>query len=120
MLTPMDLKMLTLWCQHRTMRWLPLRTGADTAELLLEPLTPSRPWQRMRLCVRESGFLLADETGQTLATASDLPALLDALDGGVADAQPLALLGWALQSGQFPPLCFADRAYAEFGGAARF
>ena len=92
MLTPIDLKMLTLWCGSRAMRWLPLRAGADTAELLLEPLAASRPWQRMRLCASDSGFLLADEAGQTLATASDLPALLDALDGGVADAAPLVLL----------------------------
>jgi hypothetical protein len=92
MLTPIDLKTLTLWCHSRAMHWLPLRSGADTAELLLEPLAASRPWQRMRLCATDSGFLLADEAGQTLATASDLPALLDALDGGVADAAPLVLL----------------------------
>jgi len=92
MLIPIDLKMLTLWCRSRAMRWLPLRSGAETAVLLLEPLAASRPWQRMRLSASDSGFLLADEVGQTLATASDLPALLDALDGGVADAAPLVLL----------------------------
>ena len=38
---------------------------------------------------------LEDEAGETLASASDLPALLDAVDGGVADAPPVWSGAWA-------------------------
>ncbi len=92
MLTPKDLQTLTFWCQHRAMRWLALRVDADATVLLLEPQSAARPWQRMRLLATDHGFLLEDEAAQALASASDLPALLDALDGGVADAPSLVQL----------------------------
>ena len=40
----------------------------------------------MLLVVDDDGFHLLNAPGETLAAASDLPALLDALDGGVAEA----------------------------------
>ena len=67
------------------MRWQPLRVDADGALLLLEPAVARHPWQRMVLTSDEAGFRLEDELGEALAAASDLPALLDALDGGVAE-----------------------------------
>ncbi len=92
MLAPTDLRTLTDWCRHRGKDWVALRVDADAAVLLLEPKVAARPWQRMRLIAGDRGYLLEDEGGQALASASDLPALLDALDGGVADAAPLVLL----------------------------
>jgi hypothetical protein len=92
MLAPTDIRTLTAWCHRRAMRWQPLRVDADGAALLLEPLAALRPWQRMRLLATDHGYRLEDEAGQPLASASALPALLDALDGGVADAAPLVLL----------------------------
>lgn len=91
MLAAIDLRTLTAWCSHRAMRWLALRADADGAALLLEPLIATRPWQRMHLLAGDEGFLLQDEAGQALATASDLPALLDALDGGVADTAAVVM-----------------------------
>jgi len=81
-----DLRLLTSWCRGRGLCWHPLRRDADAATLLLEPLAARHPWQRMVLTEADDGYRLEDEIGQMLAAASDLPALLDALDGGVGDA----------------------------------
>jgi len=89
MLAPNDLTILTAWCRQRAMRWLALRADAAAAALLLEPWAATKPWQRMRLIAADDGLRLEDEAGDILASASDLPALLDALDGGVADAMPV-------------------------------
>ncbi len=86
MLAATDLQTLTAWCRQRTMSWQALRVDVAATTLVLEPARPARPWQRMCLRAGEWGYMLEDEAGQTLARASDLPALLDALDGGVADA----------------------------------
>ena len=85
MLDTFELGLLSAWCHARAMRWHPLRTGAEATTLLLEPHVPDRLWQRMLLTAGDD-LRLDDEAGDVLATASDLPALLDALDGGVADA----------------------------------
>lgn len=92
MLAPSDLQTLTGWCRDRAMCWTALRVTAEAAVLLLEPLVAARPWQRMRLIATDQGYLLENEAGQALASASDLPALLDALDGGIADAPAVVLL----------------------------
>jgi hypothetical protein len=42
----------------------------------------------MLLTPDDDGFSLTQEDGQILAAASDLPALLDALDGGIAEPEP--------------------------------
>ena len=84
MLDSIELGLLSAWCRARAMRWHPLRAGAEATTLLLEPHLPDRLWQRMLLTVGED-LRLEDEAGDVLAIASDLPALLDALDGGVAD-----------------------------------
>lgn len=98
MLDTSDLRLLTRWCGDHAMRWQPLRTGADGAMLLLEPSVARHPWQRMMLTADDAGFRLEDELGDALAAASDLPALLDALDGGVAEeaAARVAAPGLAL------------------------
>ena len=54
--------------------------------MLLKPRDAGRPWQRMILVLAEGELRLENELGETLASASDLPALLDAVEGGVADA----------------------------------
>jgi hypothetical protein len=83
-----EMRFLTAWCARRGLRWCPLRGEANRAEMLLEPLDARRPWQRLRLVLEDDGFALEDEPGEVLATASDLPALLDALDGGVDEPAP--------------------------------
>jgi len=89
MLDPSDLRLLSGWCRARAMGWSALRADSEAAVLLLEPRVALRPWQRLRLIAADAGYRLDDEAGQTLAVASDLPALLDAVDGGVADTAPL-------------------------------
>jgi len=85
MLDATELRLLTRWCGDRAMHWQPLRSDADGAVLLLEPAVTRHPWQRMLLRADDAGFRLADELGEAMAAATDLPALLDALDAGVAD-----------------------------------
>ena len=53
--------------------------------MLLEQRHGSRPWQRMMLRWEADTLRLLDETGTLLAEASTLPALLDAVDGGVGE-----------------------------------
>ena len=85
MLDAADLRLLTRWCRDHAMRWQPLCVDADGTMLLLEPAEARHPWQRMVLTADDTGLRLEDELGEALAAASDLPALLDALDGGVAE-----------------------------------
>jgi hypothetical protein len=47
----------------------------------------------MLVVAGDDGFCLLDAPGAPLATASDLPALLDALDAGVAESRPLPRAG---------------------------
>jgi hypothetical protein len=53
--------------------------------MVLESRDPAAAWQRMLLVTEGAEMRLEDELGQPLACSSDLPALLDAVDGGVAE-----------------------------------
>lgn len=77
-----EVRMLTHWCQTRAFRWLAIG-GSDGRGMLLEPAYGRRPWQRVRLLSDLDGWRLVDECGETLATASGLPPLLDVVDSGV-------------------------------------
>ncbi|MDA8049536.1 MAG: hypothetical protein M0002_05955 [Rhodospirillales bacterium] len=81
-----EVRVLSNWCHARAFRWLAVG-GPEERGMLLEPAAGRRPWQRVRLLADPEGWRLEDERGETLATASALPALLDAVDGGVA-AEP--------------------------------
>ena len=85
MLDTGELKTLATWCRGRGLRFLPLQVGAEETVILFEPSEATRPWQRMKLILDDDGFRVCDELDDMLASASDLPALLDALDGGVAE-----------------------------------
>ncbi len=78
-----EVRTLSNWCHARAFRWLAVG-GPEVRGMLLEPATGQRPWQRVRLLSDPDGWRLEDELGETLAKASALPALLDAVDGGVA------------------------------------
>ena len=86
MLTRAELRLLTEWCRTRTMTWTAGQAGGDAPSLLLE--RPGRGADAMLLVVAATERRLLDAAGQELAVASDLPALLDAVDGGVGDAAP--------------------------------
>lgn len=85
MLDTTELRTLAHWCRRRGLRFLPLGTDAAGSVILFERLEPTRPWQRMKLIQDDAGFRLCDEGDDLLASGSDLPAILDALDGGVAE-----------------------------------
>ncbi len=91
MLRTMDFQALGLWCQAHDMTWSASQHGGEDLTVVLEPHVRSRHWQRMRLVVNEPDLRLEDARGEAVACASDLPALLDAMDSGVADPPPA---GW--------------------------
>ncbi len=86
-----DLRLLAAWCQPRGIAWTPAAAHHAGAALWLLP--SGRGAEAMMLVVDRAELRLLDAAGQELATASDLPALLDAVDGGVAD--PPAVTSWS-------------------------
>ncbi len=78
------LRALAVWCAARGMRWTPARTDDGASALLLERRGQPAA-EAMLVILHDDGFRLVDANGELLASASDLPALLDALDGGVAE-----------------------------------
>lgn len=81
-----DLRRLTAWCAARRLRWQPARSDSGEQAVLLDHAGSRQPWRRMEVLADPAGYRLRDEAGATLAVASDLSALLDAVDAGVADA----------------------------------
>jgi hypothetical protein len=88
MLDTADVKILTRWCRDRRLNWMPARADDGAQAVSLGPIGRSSPWRDMLVVAGDDGFCLLDAPGATLATASDLPALLDALDAGVAESRP--------------------------------
>ena len=90
MLGRAELLLLASWCAARGMRWMPGRAAPGAESLRLEPV-PGPGARREALAIALSGreFRLLGPFGEVLAVASGLPALLDAVDGGVAEP-PLA------------------------------
>ena len=84
------IRALSAWCAGRDLSWSAARSTGGHAVMTLRSRHNGRPWQRMRLVVDEPELRLENELGETLATASDLPALLDAVDGGVAEPPPVS------------------------------
>ena len=86
MLGGIELRALSTWCGRHDMSWSPAESDQGPPTMMLKPRDAGRPWQRMMLVLAEGELRLENELGETLASASDLPALLDAVEGGVADA----------------------------------
>ncbi len=84
MLNVREIIVLNAWCRRRALRWYPAHEAGHVG-LVLEGTSGRLPWDRMILVLDDDGFRLRDERSDTLATASDLPALFDAVDGGVAE-----------------------------------
>lgn len=75
MLDQSDRQALLRWCTARRVTWAESAPGA----VLLKGVGPAT-----RLCPRADGWTLENEAGEALAAASNLPALLDAMDAGLA------------------------------------
>lgn len=85
-LTALDLAVVARWCQARRCR---TRLARGTRSVLvIETLSPHIAWQRLTLARLGSLYRLSDEWGDTLAEASSLSVVLDAVDGGVATPLP--------------------------------
>jgi hypothetical protein len=83
MLTTADRQFLIRWCRARRVKWFAaVASDGGPAVLLIADTGPRVP---MRVAFAPDGLRLETETGEVLAAASDLPALLDALDAGIAD-----------------------------------
>lgn len=90
MLTRAELLRLAEWCRARGFVFLPGRTTGGAPSLLLE--RRGRGADAMLLVVAAGERRLLDAAGQELASASEVPALLDAVDAGVGDVAPVATL----------------------------
>ena len=75
MLDQSDRQALLRWCTARRVTWAESAPGA----VLLTGAGPAT-----RLCPGAEGWTLETEAGEALAAASNLPALLDAMDAGLA------------------------------------
>ncbi len=88
MLDGVAIRALNLWCDRRSLSWSAAHPVGDSAVMVLCPRDACGPWQRMMLVLDCPELRLENELGEMLASASDLPALLDAVDGGVGKAPP--------------------------------
>ena len=77
MLDQLDRQALLRWCHSRRVKW--AEAAPDSVLLVAE----SGAGRATRLRPGEEGWQLETEAGEALAAASDLPALLDAMDAGV-------------------------------------
>ncbi len=85
MLDGSAIRALNTWCGHRDLSWSAAPPEGECSVMMLSPRDAGRPWQRMMLVLDDVELRLENELGETLASASDLPALLDAVDGGIAE-----------------------------------
>ncbi|MDE2200332.1 MAG: hypothetical protein KGJ41_15055 [Rhodospirillales bacterium] len=92
-----DLRRLTQWCRRRRMHWMPGRGPDGEAAILLSldapPAGARAGGATILLLADEDGFTLLSDAFTPLAAASDLTALLDAVDGGVAESAGPARIG---------------------------
>ena len=89
MLGGIELRALNTWCGRRDISWSPAGSEDGPPVMMLQQREGGRAWQRMMLVLDTTELRLENELGETLASASDLPALLDAVEGGVADVSTL-------------------------------
>ena len=78
-----ELKHLSRWCSARRLHWQPARTESGAPAILLRGDSASVAWHDMMLIEEDDGVALVDEQGDLLADASEILALLDALDTGL-------------------------------------
>ena len=83
MVDAQELHSLSRWCGSRALSWLPGRAENGEPAILLRSRAGRRGWSDMLLVADADEISLVDGSGQTIATASDVLALLDALDAGL-------------------------------------
>ena len=93
-----ELRALSTWCGRQDLSWSPGESEQGPPMMLLRPRDAGGPWQRMILILEKGELRLENELGETLASASDLPALFDAVEGGIADSPAAGLRRGAVSS----------------------
>lgn len=104
MLESRELLQLTRWCKARQLHWQPAQTESRQPAILLQSHASRLAWDAMLLVEDDEGFALLDCAGEVLATTSDLPALLDALDAGLGK----------LRAAMSRPVAYAWRGSTNF------
>jgi len=94
-----ELKHLTRWCTARRLHWQPARSENGAPAILLRGSGMRVAWQDMMLTEEDDGVSLRDSRGTLLADASEIPALLDALDTGLITRPPLPAAAWTHYAG---------------------
>lgn len=96
MTTQAELRHLTRWCAAHRLSWQPARTDDGQAAILLRGIAGRPAGHDMMLVEGDDGVELHDSNGVLLADASEIPALLDALDSGLLTrpAAPIDLPMW--------------------------
>jgi len=95
MLARSELNALAQWCHGNAVSWMPAAADCGRPAMILERRDLERrghrpSWKRLVLILEDEGFRLVTEKGETLASASDLPAVLDAVSDGARPAPPRA------------------------------
>ncbi|MDR3523117.1 MAG: hypothetical protein P4L66_03330 [Acetobacteraceae bacterium] len=89
-----ELKHLTRWCTARRLYWQPARTESGAPAILLRGNGMRVAWHDMMLTEEDDGVGLRDARGALLADASEIPALLDALDSGLITRPQFPAVPW--------------------------
>ncbi len=85
MLDELTVRALDLWCDRGALSWSAAHLAGQTPVVILRPMDRGRSWRYLRLVLGEPESRVENEDGEILAIASDFPALLDAVDGGVGE-----------------------------------
>lgn len=83
MLGWVDRQFLQRWCRARRMKWFAIATVDGQAAVLLVAEAADRP--PIRVVADRGELRLETSSGHILAMASNLAALLDVIDAGIAD-----------------------------------
>jgi hypothetical protein len=86
MLDSGELRQLSRWCRARRVQWQPGVADDGRPVVLLAR-------HGMMLLPDDSEWRLLDAPGRVIASASGLSELLDALDAGVAEPEPMPAAG---------------------------
>ena len=80
MLERSELQELAQWCHGHAIRWMPAAAAeGDRTAMILEANERQWGWHRVVLVLSDDGFSVLTEHGETVASASDLTAVLDTL-----------------------------------------
>ncbi len=90
------------------MIWWPAPSVLGDLCMTLESRDTRLPWQRLVVILAKREIRIEDGSGEILATASSLPALLDAVDGGINESIDLPAAPAQAAAYQDRPAAYQD------------